>query len=240
MSRPRALFFDLDGTLLDGSGAAAALRRVCADIAAARPGLSAGRLLEANGEIWRVYWPEVEDTWTLGGLSGAALGLEAWRRTLQASGCDDEALAGLAMDAHIQHAREESRLFPDAEQLLSLLPASLPLALITNGASDTQRDKLNALGLVDRFAAVIISGEAGAAKPAAVVFRTALDILGCDPQSVWHVGDNLATDVAGANAAGITSVWLNRTGVDRADMDPKPGYEVGSLLDLMALLAVDR
>ncbi|MDQ6671835.1 MAG: hypothetical protein M3069_14025 [Chloroflexota bacterium] len=62
MERVEALFFDLNGTLLDGSGAREAIIRTCSEIAAARPGLDAARLLQANSEIWRAYWPEVEDS----------------------------------------------------------------------------------------------------------------------------------------------------------------------------------
>src|SRR4051812_44153104 len=100
MQPVRALCFDLDGTLLDGSGFPEAIRRTCAELAAARPGLDAVRLLEANGEVWRAYWPGVEDKWTLGVLDGATVGLEAWRRALRTCGCDDDSLAHLARDTH--------------------------------------------------------------------------------------------------------------------------------------------
>ena len=89
----KALFVDLNGTLLDGSRIREAIRRTCGEIAAARPGLDALRSLEANTAVWRAYWPAVEDRWTLGGLDGATVSLEAWRRALCACGCDDDSLA---------------------------------------------------------------------------------------------------------------------------------------------------
>jgi HAD-hyrolase-like len=49
---------------------------------------------------------------------------------------------------------------------------------------------------------------------------------------VWHVGDSLATDVAGAVAVGIRSVWLNRTGRQLAPSDPRPDSEITSLREL--------
>ena len=45
-------------------------------------------------------------------------------------------------------------------------------------------------------------------------------------------GDNLAADVAGANAAGLTSVWLNRYGAVRDKGDPEPAVEISSLSEL--------
>ena len=52
----------------------------------------------------------------------------------------------------------------------------------------------------------------------------------------WHVGDCIDTDVAGANAAGITSVWLNRraTGTHPTAI---PTFEIETLDALPALWA---
>ncbi len=237
MKPVQALFFDLDETLLDGSGNQEAILRTCRKIASAQPGLDAARLLEANNEVWQRYWPEVEDKWTLGVLDGTTVSLEAWRRTLRACGCNDESLARLARETHWKHRRETLRLFDDVQELFTLLQNRLPLALITNGASDTQRENLRVLGIEHQFGAVVISGEVGIAKPDASVFGFALDKLGVEPENVWHVGDNLRTDVAGAKAASLTAVWLNRGGVPWKEGDPKPDYEIRSLTELAALLS---
>ncbi len=61
------------------------------------------------------------------------------------------------------------RPYPDVEPVLDHF-GHLPCALITNGASDTQRDKLRALRLENRFNAVVISADHGIAKPDARVF----------------------------------------------------------------------
>src|SRR5574341_561017 len=193
MKPVQAVFFDLNETLLDGGGAREAIPFTCGRIAAAQPGLNAARLLEANTEVWQRYWPGVEEKWTLGVLSGEAVSLEAWRRTLLACGCDDESLARLARQTHSLYSREALRLFDDVQELFSSFKTRLPLALITNGASDTQRDALRVVGIEDHFAAVVISGEVGVAKPDARVFRFALDKVGVEPEKVWHIGDSLAT-----------------------------------------------
>ena len=46
-------------------------------------------------------------------------------------------------------------------------------------------------------------------KPDTDPFERALSGLGVDPHEAVHVGDSLASDVAGANAAGLTSVWVS-------------------------------
>lgn len=71
-------------------------------------------------------------------------------------------------------------------------------ALITNGASDTQRNTLRILGIEEKFDTIVISGEVAIAKPYPSVFVLALQKLGVEPENAWHVGDSLGTDVAGA------------------------------------------
>jgi len=232
-----ALFLDLDGTLLDGSGYCESIVRTCGRIAADRPELDATRLVDANAAVWVSCWPGAQDKWMLGALDGACVSLEVWRRTLQACGCNDESAAQLAARIHRQPGSETYRLFFDVCGLFtSAKTAGAALALVTNGASDTQRDKLRILGIEDWFDAVVISGEVGLAKPDAGIFGVALDELAVDSRDVWHVGDSLTADVAGAKAADLTAGWLNRTGSSRGDGDPKPDIEIRSLPGLVSIL----
>ena len=235
---PRALFLDLDDTLLDNSLHPEAIVRTCVEIAASHPGLDGALLVEANREVWDAYWPEVEDKWTLGILDGASVGLEAWHRTLQQCGCSDESVVQRATQTHDRLARAAYRLFDDVHEVLApMAGAHVPLALITNGAADTQRAKLAALGIEHWFDAVVVSAEIGIAKPDAAIFELALDSLAVEREAVWHVGDSLTTDVAGGRGAGLTAVWLNRTGVPRTRDEPEPDLEIRSLLELIPLLS---
>ncbi|MFI5892348.1 HAD family hydrolase [Actinoplanes sp. NPDC051513] len=67
------------------------------------------------------------------------------------------------------------------------------------------------------FDAVVCSERVGAYKPHAAMFRHGLAALGLEAGDVMHVGDSLRADVAGANAAGIRSVWVNRRGLPAED-----------------------
>lgn len=73
------------------------------------------------------------------------------------------------------------------------------------------------------------SSEAGSAKPAAGIFRTACAGLGVPPGEAAYVGDRLVTDARGAAAAGLTGIWLDRSG------DPPPDLEVTRITSLTAL-----
>jgi HAD superfamily hydrolase (TIGR01549 family) len=225
--RPRALLLDLDGTLLDNSGIAGAVSRTCDALAARFGGLDAGQLRRANTEVWSDYWPRVETSYWLGQVDGFAVSREAWRRTLQACGYADESVVGYAFAQYRRFSGEARRLFADAVELLSYVAkGGFRTALVTNGPSDVQRDHLRALGLQDCFGAVVISGELGVAKPDPAPFQVALARLAVDRHAAWHVGDSLATDVQGAQAAGVFAVWLNRAGTSPRPGGPHSGLEV--------------
>ncbi len=240
MNRPQALLFDLDGTLLDGGGNAEAIARTCDIIAATTDDLDAAQLRRADTEAFATVWPAVEQDWILGRIEDPGVNFQVWRRALATCGFNDEALVSAAAEMHWQLHIESLILYQDAAQLLARLPSDLPLALITNGASGRQRGALRGNDIEGRFGAVIVSGEVGVAKPDPKVFNLALDRLGVKAAHAWHVGDSLKADVSGANAAGIASVWINRyrdQGVELRDGDPRPDFEIASLLELPALIA---
>jgi putative hydrolase of the HAD superfamily len=68
---------------------------------------------------------------------------------------------------------------------------------------------LEALGLNRWLEVVVVSSQAGAAKPSPAPFRLALQQLGVPPQQAWHLGDS-AEDVEGARAAGLQPILLRR------------------------------
>ena len=236
---PAALTLNLDDTLLDLAGLGTAIDETCRAVASRAPNVRQERLRLANALVWENYWPDVEMEWTLGRLPGADLTREVWRRTLEACGVEERQLVDLATSAHLGAYGRYIRLYDDARTLLSTVIAlGVPVALITNGAGDTQREKLRAVGIEGLFDTIVISGELGVAKPDARPFQVATDALGVRGRSVWHVGDSLASDVAGANSAGLTSVWLNRAGYERQRSIPIPDVEIQSLTEIVE--AVDR
>jgi putative hydrolase of the HAD superfamily len=104
------------------------------------------------------------------------------------------------------------RLFDDVRPALDELAGrGITLGLVSN--FEPWLDEVLALqGIADRFAAVAISGTLGVAKPDPRIFKAALDEAGADPAATVHVGDQPVNDVAGALAAGITPVLIDRFG----------------------------
>ncbi len=69
---------------------------------------------------------------------------------------------------------------------------------------------LQALELREFFSSMTISTQVGAAKPDEKIFTVALAKHNCPPESAWHIGDSIKEDYAGAKAAGLRGIWIER------------------------------
>jgi len=105
-----------------------------------------------------------------------------------------------------------SPLYPETRGVLAdLRSRSYRIGLVSN-ATDDLLPRLAALGLTQWFDAVTYSQEARAEKPNPAIFELAMRKIGCLRSEVIHVGDRPEADVAGARAAGITPVLVDRQG----------------------------
>lgn len=160
----------------------------------------------------------------------------AWTQGLKALGVEDEQLGAELAERFPAERRSRPIVYEETFRVLDTLKGKYKLLLLTNGSPDLQKEKLDGVPeLVPYFDHIIISGEFGEGKPAASIFRHALDKLGIEPDHGIMVGDKLTTDILGANTIGMTSVWINRHGVKRND-EIIPTYEILHLEELLQLL----
>jgi len=97
---------------------------------------------------------------------------------------------------------------PGARQLLEeLRAAGLRLAVVSN-FDHRLREVLRQLGLAPCFDAIVLPGEAGAAKPDAAIFELALRRLAVRADAALYVGDDPEEDIAAAHAAGLATVHI--------------------------------
>jgi FMN phosphatase YigB (HAD superfamily) len=96
----------------------------------------------------------------------------------------------------------------DVLMVLDLLATRrLPLVAISDYVVDY---KLEALGLSDRFTAIVEGVRLGCVKPNPALFERAASVLGLPAGAILHVGDREDTDGAGARAAGFQARVLGR------------------------------
>jgi putative hydrolase of the HAD superfamily len=119
---------------------------------------------------------------------------------------------------------------------------TLPLAVWANtrlAAEAEVRGWLERAGLGRLFQWVITSVDAGVRKPAPEFFQYALARCGLGKDEVLFVGNQLNTDIAGAEAFGIQTVWLSGPAYRSQDDAPcpaRPTYTVPTLHELPALV----
>jgi len=237
LRHPEALLVDLDGTLLDNGGLGQVARETCRFVAGL-VNVDPERLLEANAEVRPRVWREYEMACWLGEADGYAASRVAWCRAMEACGCSDDSVVEQTLAYYRTLARDAFRLYADAVLFLEYAAKhKLPMAVVTNGPSDVQRDKIEAIDVAKHVDVIVISGERGVAKPNPSIFRLTLDELGVEPEDAWCVGDSLATDVAGACAAGMAAVWVNRFEEKALMASPRPHMELTSLAALPDLLS---
>ena len=97
------------------------------------------------------------------------------------------------------------------------------------------RRVLGDLGALHFFKSTVFSDEMGLCKPNEAMFRTALNELGVGPSEAVHVGDLLHTDVAGAKAVGMRSIWMKTSETPMMDRW-RPDYVISSISQVVGIL----
>ncbi|MDT0234939.1 HAD family hydrolase [Curtobacterium sp. BRB10] len=207
MATPRAICFDLDGTLFDHQGSA-------------RVGVT--RFLQGFGvepteaaiRAWFTAEDEQFERWRSGAISFREQRRGRLRTVLPHLGVEvpgDDAALDAVFDDYLRSYREAWRLFPESLPLLhELREHGHRLGLLTNGTESQQLDKLARTGLADAFDVVCISERIGFQKPDVRAFHTLAAQLGLDPTDCLFVGDDPERDVAGARAAGMRAVLVDQ------------------------------
>lgn len=118
---------------------------------------------------------------------------------------------------------EYIRLYPNVlESLSALRQKGFRLWLLSNAQEMFTRYELNALGLTDAFDGIYLSSAIGFCKPDVRFFRALLDEQKLDPEKCLMIGNDRKTDIAGAKAAGLATLYLhtNLTPAEQSPADP--------------------
>jgi putative hydrolase of the HAD superfamily len=189
-----ALVFDLDDTLYPERSHAVASLRAVADRFASELG-PADRLHERFCEL---------------------MDSEHRRRVfdivLDELGRDDADVLVPRMIETYRYHRPRLTLYPDAADALGRWSDRVPLGLITDGRVDLQQHKIDILGIADRFAAVVITGQWGEAffKPNPRAFEEMNRQLGVSGNRCAYVGDNLGKDFLAPRRLGWRTIHIDR------------------------------
>jgi len=203
----RAIFFDLDDTLVDDTISTEECAEAVAREVAGGRGLAPADLAKAYLDSAIAFWE---------GLApgsppsrGDGIRRTMWRAALRSLGVDDDALAAALAVRYDAIRAERVEYYPDAVPVLTSLHGQYKLAIITNGFTETHKARIAPLQLGRFFDHVVMAGDLEMVKPDPAIFRHAMGLLGVGPSESVMVGDRFNRDVTGAQAAGMRSVWMN-------------------------------
>ncbi|MBP6700771.1 MAG: HAD family hydrolase [Halioglobus sp.] len=126
--------------------------------------------------------------------------------------------------------------FPGIPEFLRDARRFFTLVVITNGPEFSQIPKVEAVKLADYVDHIIIGGQEPEEKPARSIFAKALKLANCEAHEAIHVGDSLATDIAGAHDSGITSIWIQHQQPLDAELGINPGHTLLHPSEIPALI----
>lgn len=199
--RPRAVLFDLDGTLIDSAPDLVAALNVLR----ARRDLQPGAVDELRALVTRG---------ALGLLSG---GLPDWDH-LPAD--ERKQLQTQLLDHYEQHCWEHSAPFDGIVELLDALESkAIPAAIVTNKIGRFARPILELSGWTRRFGCLVAGDDVERPKPDPQSVELACRLLDVPPEQTVFIGDDRRDILAGA-AAGtrtIAAAW----GYISAEEDPR-------------------
>jgi len=225
----RAITLDLDDTLWPVRPTLVAAEKVLAGwlrthAPATAQGLPPAAMLALRAEVAAEHPHWAHDL--------SAIRLETIRRGLARHG-DDPALAELAFEVFFE-ARHAVTLYDDVLPGLERLASRYRLVAVSNGNAELRR-----IGLERFFSGSVSARLHGAAKPDPSIFAAACAAAGAPPQQVLHLGDDLATDVDGALAAGLQAGWICRPDGAHASEPPRAGaHRFADLLQVARALGV--
>lgn len=214
ISKPSAIFFDWDGTLVDSMSALHAYYNHVLQ----HFGMQPITMEQAQSNIRRSareVFPEI-----FGSESDEAL----------------QVFYTFVAETHLNHLTA----FPDAEEFLAELATyKIPLGVVSNKKHSFLLDEINHLGWGKYFTSNIGAGMATKDKPAPDPILMAAGNIGLSPvcETIWYVGDT-ETDMLAGQAAGCAIVFIEHgLGVpaDVAQHNVSP-YFVNNLKELGGLV----
>jgi putative hydrolase of the HAD superfamily len=207
---PRGVLLDLDDTILDDTGTIEPCwRYACASQPDAR--IDPDTLYEAIERTRAWFWSDPERHRV------GRLDLDAAARAIVAQSLTDIGADPLLAEtiSRTYRQRRIDILEPcvgAVETVRWLREQGCRLALVTNGASVTQRNKVSRYGLLELFDTILIEGELGFGKPDPRVYMRALKDLNVTAVDAWMIGDHLEFDVAQPQKMGLHGIWIDARG----------------------------
>ena len=242
---PKTILFDLDDTLLNTyrhQDAEALWREVIEQHTHALPGVDGPALANAIQQSARRIWHGLLESKIQPWQSMSDIRRDIVCAAFEDVGLDDNAGALRLADTFTQRREDSFHIADGALNTLDhLRSANIRLALVTNGASTSQRWKIEQFNLEPYFDHIQIEEEAGFGKPDPRAYQHALASLDADASNTWMIGDNYTWEVEAPQDHGIFAIWHNPTQLDVPnDAKRQPNHAIEHLNEIVDLFEISR
>jgi N-acylneuraminate-9-phosphatase len=239
----KALFFDMDETLCDTTGANERAKKLMGQALEEQYGAELGGWAIADAYVTGIYrrWGDAQRARyqpIIENQGEGAFRLQLILDLLAEQGVHD---VGAAAAQSLQDKFDSDRLdafdfYPGIEAFLAEARKLFTLVVITNGPEFSQVPKVTAINLAEHVDHIIIGGQEAEQKPARSIFEKALKLANCKAHEAIHVGDSLPADIAGAIDSGITSIWIQHQQPLDAELGINPHHTVLHPSEIPALI----
>lgn len=214
----QAVFFDLDGTLLDRDASVERFVRYQYEKYRQHLGhipkeIYTSKFIEydARGYVWKdKVYQQLTEEFTIASISWETL-----------------------LEDYIKSFKEFCVPFPNLISTLELIKQkTFSMGMITNGRGQFQLNNIRALGIERFFHTILISELEGIKKPDPEIFQRATERLGFSANECIFVGDHPENDVMAARNAGMIGVWKKDHNWGSFETD----YVISGLPELLCLI----
>lgn len=226
----KVIFFDLDRTLWDYRSNS---EQTLNDLVTKHT----PDLIERFDEFLAIFYEVNENLWLEyrnGRLLKEKLSTQRFIDSYKRFGVNAESFVDEFSSDYIKESPNKTKLFPKAIETLEYLKKSgYRMFLLTNGFIEVQQVKIRDSNLEPYFESMITSEEAGYQKPHEKIFEFALKIVNEKKRDSLMIGDDLESDIEGAQNFGIDTVFFNPAGILHYN---RPTFEIKQLNELLMFL----
>ena len=205
----KAVFLDIDGTLLDFEACVEESMR----LGLIERGIDyKPEMLDTFHRINNGLWRDLEQ----GKLTFEKLLEIRWATVFTELGID---LDGPEFEKYFRAILHESAIpMAGAYEVLDYLKAKYRLFAASNGPHEQQTERLRKADMLKYFEEVFTSGKIGAEKPGSEFFTYCFDkVTDIKPEESVMLGDSLTSDMKGGFDFGMKTIWPNQSGKEKPE-----------------------
>ena len=221
----KAVFIDIDGTLLDFEACVEESMR----LGLIERGIEyKPEMLDTFHRINNGLWRDLEQ----GKLTFERLLEIRWATVFEALGID---LNGPEFETYFRKRLHESAIpMAGSYEMLEYLSGKYRLFVASNGPHEQQEERLRKADMLRFFNEVFTSGKIGEEKPSPYFFEYCFEkVSDIIPGESVMLGDSLTSDMKGGCRFGMKTVWLNLKGEEKPDW---VDFEIKSLDEVKNIL----